>query len=78
VAQPKERIGAMAVDMLLERVGGKRRDARKVVLQPELRVRATTARHASFREATVPAADKASAGTTTATASPPTRKSRTP
>ena len=51
VAQPKERIGALAVDMLLERVGGKRRDARKVVLQPELRVRASTARHASFREA---------------------------
>lgn len=42
VAQPKERIGALAVDMLLERVGGKRRDARKVVLQPELRVRASS------------------------------------
>ena len=54
VAQPKERIGALAVDMLLERVGGKRRDARKVVLQPELRVRASTARHASFREAAAP------------------------
>ncbi len=53
VAQPKERIGALAVDMLLERMGGKRRDARKVVLQPELRVRASTARHAGFREATV-------------------------
>ncbi len=50
VAQPKERIGALAVDMLLERMGGKRRDARKVVLQPELRVRASTARHAGFRE----------------------------
>ncbi len=46
VAQPKERIGALAVDMLLERVGGRRRDARKVVLQPELRVRASTGRHA--------------------------------
>eukprot|EP01137_Pigoraptor_chileana_P029453 Opistho-2@14719 len=53
VAQPKERIGALAVDMLLERMGGKRRDARKVVLQPELRVRASTARHAGFREAGV-------------------------
>ncbi|RIX84079.1 LacI family DNA-binding transcriptional regulator [Acidovorax cavernicola] len=53
VAQPKERIGALAVDMLLERMGGKRRDARKVVLQPELRVRASTARHAGFREAAV-------------------------
>ncbi|MGJ7546674.1 LacI family DNA-binding transcriptional regulator [Variovorax sp. LT1R16] len=55
VAQPKERIGALAVDMLLERVGGQRRDARKVVLQPELRVRGSTARHAGLREAGVPA-----------------------
>lgn len=72
VAQPKERIGALAVDMLLERVGGKRRDARKVVLQPELRVRASTARHASFREAAAPAA--------AAPVSSPTenRKSRAP
>ncbi|MDP9892652.1 LacI family transcriptional regulator [Variovorax boronicumulans] len=69
VAQPKERIGALAVDMLLERVSGKRRDARKVVLQPELRVRASTARHASFKEPAAPA-----------TESPSTekRKSRTP
>lgn len=67
VAQPKERIGALAVDMLLERVGGKRRDARKVVLQPELRVRASTARHASFREAAAPSSS-----------STPSRKSRTP
>ncbi len=66
VAQPKQRIGALAVDMLLERVGGKRRDARKVVLQPELRVRASTARHASFREAAAPSS------------STPSRKSRTP
>ena len=72
VAQPKERIGAMAVDMLLEQMGGKRRDARKVVLQPELRVRASTARHASFREATVvPAAAETPSSTET-------RKSRTP
>ncbi len=71
VGQPKGRIGAMAVDMLLEQMGGKRRDARKVVLQPELRVRASTARHASFREATVvPAAETPS--------STETRKSRTP
>lgn len=72
VAQPKERIGALAVDMLLERVGGKRRDARKVVLQPELCVRASTARHASFREATAPTTAAAAE-----TASPQTRKSRT-
>ena len=74
VAQPKERIGALAVDMLLERVGGKRRDARKVVLQPELRVRASTARHASFREATAPSSP-ASASEALPTEN---RKSRTP
>jgi LacI family transcriptional regulator len=43
VAQPKQRIAALAVDMLLERIEGRRQDARKVVLQPELRVRASTA-----------------------------------
>ncbi|MBS0341406.1 MAG: LacI family DNA-binding transcriptional regulator [Proteobacteria bacterium] len=47
VAQPKEHIGALAVDMLLERVGGRRREARKVMLQPELRVRASTGRAAT-------------------------------
>jgi len=75
VAQPKERIGALAVDMLLERVGGKRRDARKVVLQPELRVRASTARHASFREAAAPAPAPASAPVSSPTEN---RKSRAP
>ncbi|MBT2334340.1 LacI family DNA-binding transcriptional regulator [Variovorax paradoxus] len=75
VAQPKERIGALAVDMLLERVGGKRRDARKVVLQPELRVRASTARHASFREAAAPSSSSASSPES---ASTQTRKSRAP
>jgi LacI family transcriptional regulator len=69
VAQPKERIGALAVDMLLERVSGKRRDARKVVLQPELRVRASTARHASFKEPVAPATESPSTEN---------RKSRTP
>ncbi|MEJ1128583.1 LacI family DNA-binding transcriptional regulator [Variovorax sp. CCNWLW225] len=72
VAQPKERIGALAVDMLLERVGGKRRDARKVVLQPELRVRASTARHASFREASAPST------AASAPSSTENRKSRAP
>lgn len=71
VAQPKERIGALAVDMLLERVGGQRRDARKVVLQPELCVRGSTARHANFREAAAPAPVPASSATSS-------RKSRTP
>jgi LacI family transcriptional regulator len=77
VAQPKERIGALAVDMLLERVDGKRRDARKVVLQPELRVRASTARHASFREPIAPATPPASAPSSEAL-STENRKSRTP
>lgn len=44
VAQPKDHIGALAVDMLLERVSQRRQEPRKVVLQPELRVRASTAR----------------------------------
>ncbi|MDA7416840.1 LacI family DNA-binding transcriptional regulator [Xenophilus arseniciresistens] len=48
VAQPKTRIGALAVDMLLERIDGRRQDGRKVLLQPELRVRGSTARHAGF------------------------------
>ena len=74
VAQPKERIGALAVDMLLERVGGKRRDARKVVLQPELRVRASTARHASFREAAAPSAPSSASEPS----SQENRKSRAP
>lgn len=78
VAQPKERIGALAVDMLLERVGGKRRDARKVVLQPELLVRASTARHASFREASAPSGDTAATADTPSQSSTPPRKSRTP
>ncbi len=43
VAQPKGEIGALAVDMLLERIGGPRREPRKVMLQPALRVRASTA-----------------------------------
>ncbi len=43
VAQPKQSIGALAVDMLLERIRGKRSEPRRVVLQPELRIRASTA-----------------------------------
>ena len=50
VAQPKDRIGALAVDMLLERVTGRRLATRKVVLQPELHVRASTARVPSGRD----------------------------
>ncbi|GKS75167.1 substrate-binding domain-containing protein [Acidovorax sp. SUPP950] len=45
VAQPKLRIGTLAVDMLLERIDGKRQEPRQMLLQPELRVRASTARY---------------------------------
>lgn len=44
VAQPKRRIGALAVDMLLERIRRQRPEGRKVLLQPELRVRSSTSR----------------------------------
>ena len=44
VAQPKQRIGALAVDMLIERVSGRRHEDRTVVLEPELVVRSSTAR----------------------------------
>ncbi len=43
IAQPKQRIGALAVDMLLERIDGKRQGHRQTLLQPELRVRSSTA-----------------------------------
>lgn len=43
VAQPRQRIANLTVDMLLERIEGRRQEPRKVVLQPELRVRASSA-----------------------------------
>ncbi|SDO33489.1 transcriptional regulator, LacI family [Rhodoferax sp. OV413] len=43
IVQPKQRIGMLAVDMLLERIQGGRLDAKQVLLQPELIVRASTA-----------------------------------
>nr|WP_315231249.1 LacI family DNA-binding transcriptional regulator [uncultured Albidiferax sp.] len=43
IVQPKQRIGMLAVDMLLERIQGGRTDTRQVLLQPELIVRASTA-----------------------------------
>jgi LacI family transcriptional regulator len=42
IAQPKQRIGVLAVDMLLERIMGGRTQPRKVLLQPELRVRSSS------------------------------------
>ena len=43
IAQPKHRIGVAAVDMLLERIQGGRVQARKVLFQPALVVRHSTA-----------------------------------
>lgn len=43
VAQPKRQIGVAAVDMLLERIDNARQARRQVLLQPELRLRASTA-----------------------------------
>jgi LacI family transcriptional regulator len=44
VAQPKEAIGIETARLLLERIRGERGEPRRVILQPELRVRASTAR----------------------------------
>lgn len=43
IAQPKQRIGIAAVDMVLERIQGGRIQARQVILLPELIVRNSTA-----------------------------------
>lgn len=43
IAQPKQRIGVVAVDMVLERIQGGRVRARQVILQPQLVVRNSTA-----------------------------------
>ncbi len=42
IAQPKQRIGIVAVDMVLERIQGGRVKARQVILQPQLVVRNST------------------------------------
>ncbi len=43
VAQPKQAIGTGAADLLLERLADGRSEARRVILQPDLRVRASSA-----------------------------------
>lgn len=43
VVQPKQRMGVLAVEILLERIQGGRVDAKKVMLQPTLIVRNSTA-----------------------------------
>lgn len=45
VAQPKRRIGELATDLLLERLNHARTEPRKIALQPELRLRGSTAPH---------------------------------
>ncbi|PHV11685.1 LacI family DNA-binding transcriptional regulator [Chitinimonas sp. BJB300] len=47
VIQPKEIIGAMAVDMLIEGIRGRRAEPLCVVLQPELCIRSSTAPYAA-------------------------------
>ncbi|HEX4511504.1 MAG TPA: LacI family DNA-binding transcriptional regulator [Burkholderiaceae bacterium] len=47
VAQPKEAIGAETTRLLLERIRGERGEARRTILQPELRLRASTGRPAA-------------------------------
>lgn len=42
IVQPKQRMGVMAVDMLLERIQSKRQQAKQVLLQPSLVVRASS------------------------------------
>ena len=43
VAQPKLQIGTLAAELLLERVDTGRREARRVILEPQLKVRGSTA-----------------------------------
>ncbi len=43
VAQPKLQIGTLAAELLLERVETGRREARRVILEPQLKVRGSTA-----------------------------------
>jgi LacI family transcriptional regulator len=43
VVQPKQQIGTTAAELLLERVQESRTEARRVILQPQLKVRASTA-----------------------------------
>ncbi|OGB29380.1 MAG: LacI family transcriptional regulator [Burkholderiales bacterium RIFCSPLOWO2_12_FULL_61_40] len=42
IVQPKQRMGVLAVDMLLERIQSKRQQAKQVLLQPTLVVRASS------------------------------------
>ncbi len=50
VAQPKQQIGTVAADLLLDRVSNARTDNRQMILDPELRVRASTAPYQPVKE----------------------------
>ena len=50
VAQPKQQIGTVAAELLLDRVGNARADNRQMILDPELRVRASTAPYQPIKE----------------------------
>ncbi len=50
VAQPKQQIGTVAADLLLDRVSSTRTDNRQMILDPELRIRASTAPYQPIKE----------------------------
>ena len=50
VAQPKQQIGTVAADLLLDRVSNARTDNRQMILDPELCVRASTAPYQPLKE----------------------------
>lgn len=50
VAQPKLQIGTLAAELLLERVTGSRSESRRVILDPELKIRGSTACHQPTKE----------------------------
>ena len=50
IAQPKRDIGCHAAELLLERVTSGRDETRRVILDPELRIRGTTAPYCTSKE----------------------------
>jgi LacI family transcriptional regulator len=46
VAQPKQQMGTMAASLLLERMATSRSEERRVILQPQLKIRASSAHYA--------------------------------
>lgn len=50
VAQPKQQIGTVAAELLLDRVSNGRSDNRQMILDPELRIRASTAPYQPLKE----------------------------